>query len=553
MSTIAYLADGDLAAGVTLTDTVALEVFWQNPSAVLDLIYGPDRRISGAAPAHDHDEDGGEPHHHPIFQHSFGRFYQDLLVHGLPLGPPASESFAITTTNGIVDYTPAKRMHCAGIRIPGGVSELRVSLTEYHETAALSVTLYVALRSLASVNYRLGVAADEVRGEITYTTVGAGVIANQSITISDLTNLGDPTRDREVEVSLWLACDLDVSNEHRILDWEVIAIAHTAAAREATPSDLPHPLLTVRELKAGMGMLSPQLGAKVREVYNGLNRGLWGSTPGLLPDLQPDRRRRYQEEIASGHQHRGSQMPQADLSIIGDGACLADTQSFAYTSTDDIDSATNPPPLERYPFAAVLLGFSAALANQWRQFNFRRSIPAGCGALVLRVAVQPGQSFSAATDASKQLLMSITVTPVGGGADIVTRVLCGANASPLNSLDDDFGFCRLDPEEDVGYLSNAALLAAGRELWNMSAEISRSEQAALQLIPTLVGSGDSNLYRVSQPIRVLLTYPPERPSETYHPTQDYDVKIRFKRRDSSGLLMDDARLQWIMCSSAPGY
>jgi hypothetical protein len=553
MSTLAYLTDGDLAAGVTLTDTVALEVFWQNPAAVLDLIYGPDRRISGAAPAHDHDEDGGEPHHLPIFQHSFGRFYQDLLIHGLPLGPPGSESFAITTTNGIVDYTPAKRMHCAGIRIPGGVSQLRVSLTEYHETAALPVTLYVAFRLLASVNYRLGVAADEVRGEITYTTVGTAVMTNQSITIDDLTNLGDPTRDREVEVSLWLACDLDVSNEHRILDWEVLAIAHTAAAREATPADLPHPLLSVRELKGGMGMLSPQFGAKVREVYNGLNRGLWGSTPGLLSDLQPDRRRRYQETIEAPHQHQGALTPQADLSIIGDGACLADTQSFAYTSTDDIDSSTNPPPLERYPFAAVLLGFSGALANQWRQFNFRRSIPAGCGALLLRVAVQPGQSFALASDATKQLLMSLTATPVGGGSDIVTRILCGANASPINALDDDFGFCRLDAEENVGYLSNAALQAAGREAWNMSAEISRAEQTALQLTPTLVGSDGSYLYRVSQPIRVQLTYPPERASETYHATQDYDVKIRFKRRDSSGSLMDDARLLWIMCSTAPGY
>jgi len=117
-------------------------------------------------------------------------------MRGIPIGPPSSGSFVVTTTDGLTDYTNAKRLDCCMIVIPGGVSEIKISLTEYHETASEPVILYVALRSLSSVNFKLGVAPEEVRAALSYTTAGASATVNQSVTIADLTPLGDPTLDR---------------------------------------------------------------------------------------------------------------------------------------------------------------------------------------------------------------------------------------------------------------------------------------------------------------------------------------------------------------------
>ena len=59
MSTITRVATTYQANDGYLQQTVALEVFWSNPEAVLDLIYGPTWRIYGSCAPHDHCQDGG--------------------------------------------------------------------------------------------------------------------------------------------------------------------------------------------------------------------------------------------------------------------------------------------------------------------------------------------------------------------------------------------------------------------------------------------------------------------------------------------------------------
>jgi len=548
MSTVAFIAQAELTAD-SLTDDRLLGILSPNPEALLDLIYGPSRRIKNAAPPHDHDEDGGEPHHLPILQRSFGRYTQNLLGRGIPIGPPVTGTFVVSTTDGVTDYTNAKRLDCCMVVIPGGVSQLKVSLTEYHETASEPVILYVALRSLSSVNFKLGVAPEEVRAALSYTTAGAGVNVNQSVTITDLTPLGDPTLDRELEASLWLAHDLDATNEHRLLDWGIVAIAHTTQARPPSPRDLVFPPVAVKEIKAGSCVLSTQTSVKLKERYNGLNRGLWGSTPGLLSSLQPDRRRTYRESISGIHQHQGSMCPTVGLDIIGDGAVLRDTQSFAFLTylgeTLPLVAAT-PPTMDHRPNQGNFLHFTSNLSAGWFIYRFRRSIPAGCGELRMRVGCHPGYEYSAPSfDTSQRLLVAIDVVPVGGGTSIMTRLFCGPYASPLDASEPDFGYVEVAPEDDIAYRPNFDLALENKKGWNRGAEIATTEQTALQL--------NSVIYRVSQEIRVQLTYPPARSSETFHATADYEVRMRFKMINSAGDCDDEAGCVWICCYNAPGY
>ncbi len=555
MSTVAFIAQAELTAD-SLTDDRLLEILSTNPEALLDLIYGPSRRIKNCAPPHDHDEDGGEPHHLPILQRSFGQFLDEGLavlgMVGIPLGiRTAAGSFEPTTTDGVTEYSNAKRLDCAMIVIPGGVSKLKVSLTEYHETTAKNVTLHIALRSLSSVNFQLGVASEEVLTALSFTTSGSPGTANQSVTIDDLTTLGDPTLDRELEASLWLAFDLDGVTEHRLLDWEIVAIAHTTQARPPSPRDLIFPPVAVKEIKAGSCVLSTQTGIKLKERYNGLNRGLWGSTPGLLNSLQPDRRRTYRESIAGIHQHRGSMCPTVGLDIIGDGAVLRDTQSFAFLGpgglgTGIITSPGVPPELTGTPNSGALLHQVADLSSFWAYFRFRRSIPAGAGELRLRIGANADPDSSGATyNTSQKLLVSIDVVPVGGGSSIVTRLFCGPYVSPLDAAEDDFGYVEVEPEDNVAFLPNFDVAIQNKKGWNHGVQISESESEALRLI--------SLPYRVSQEIRVQLTYPPARSSETYHATGDYEVRLRFQMRNADGDCDSLASLLWLCCYNAPGY
>lgn len=549
MSTLTFIDTTDLTAGVTLTDTVTLLHFWSNPAAVRELIYG-DRVIVNASPAHDHDQDGGESLLPPIVSDSFGTYYQNLAGVGIPVGPPIAGSFAETTTDGITDKTTAKRLKCWGAVIPGGVKALRVSLIEYHESASLATSYAVTVRSLHSVNHKRGVAPEECSVSLAYTTAGATATVNQSAELLDLSLLGDPTLDREVEIALWLTSDVSATEEQRVLDIEVVPLLLTASARKKNNNDLLFPSVSIREIKAGVGVVSKQLAEKIKLISNGLNVSAWGSTPGLLPNLQPDRRRRYRETISAAHTHEGSFCPTSTPGeVVGKGACLKDAQSFGYVSylgeTLPLVAAT-PPTMSSWPSKGMPLHKQPDTSADWVQYNFRRSIPVGCGALRMRVGVHAGYTFAARSyDRSGTLLMSITVTPVAGGSDIVTQLRCGQYASPIDSRDPDYGFVELEPENDGFHVTNRALVTAGLKGWNHGAERTPTELALLQ--------ANEILYRVSKPIEVQLTYPPARPFDTYHPTQDYNVKCRFLMRNDADVLDSQAGCLWILCHTAKGY
>jgi len=559
-NTITYLDDDYLDPDRELPDEEAQEMFLGNPEALLDLIYGPTRRIQGAIAPHDHEEDGGEFLLKPIIAHSFGHWQSsrpDKPYAGLGLvlpRPSSTLSYATSSVNGITDRTAAKRLWCAGALIPGGVAGVRVQIVEWHDPAGVACALTVALRGLASVNHKLGAALDEVLVDVTYTTVGASTWSLQTALIEDIGALGDVALDREVEVSLWLSCDLDTSLRLRVVSLEILPIYLAAGARTATARDLAMPAFAARELKADVGVFSAQLAAKIRESYNNLNRALWGYTPGLLNDLTPDRRRRYRETITEPHQHRGLIVPD-DGDVYSDGACLRDAQSFGFVHSIGIDfslaeDGTNIPYAGDHPQGGL---FSRISNDNWH-FRFRRSIPAGCGALVMRACFSPNFETVDDENANETLFIKITAIPVDGSGDIVSRVFCGPFAQAMESTSVDYGYCELRPEDDPAYLSNSELDSQFRKGWNRTAEVDADTQSALYLLePDLNERSYAALGRVSKPILVALSYPPLRPSEDEHVTTDYSVSIYLYVRRNSTTLNSAGDLKWLLCYTATGY
>ncbi len=546
MSTLIYLLDAHLAADRPLPDTEALEVFWQNPEAVLDLVCGS-RRVVGAVTEHDHDKNGGESLLLPILSHSFGSFdIAGVNTRGIPLFPPDTGTFAAVTTNGIVDRSGAKRLYSALAILPGGVKGVRCTIGESHAHTAVAVGLTVVFRLLGSVNYKLGVAPVEVRCELTWTTSLTYPLQSHSAEVADLSELGACEEDRFVEIALFLTSDPTVAGANRILDLEVLPRYFTSGCRAANSKDVAYPQLAARELKSGMGSFSAQLAAKIKAISNSLNVALWGSTPGLLADQTPDRRRRYREPIYGGHQHRGRLVPDGLGGCFGDGACLTDAQSVGLVYDLGISANT----MNHNPHIGPT-AHGGDITQYWAHFNFRRSIPAGLGALLFRFCAAPGIGALIATDPSRRLLVTMQIVPVGGSGDIVTRLYCGPYASPLEATDDDYGFCELAPEDDDAYRSNAELLIEGDKGWNRSAEIADASKRALGMHASTTTA--PALYRLSQPLTAQLSYPVLRPSESQRSTQDFDIKIQLKQRNSAGAYDAFCGVMGWLCWSAPGY
>ncbi len=558
MSTLTFLATSALEAGVPLTAAVALLNFATNPDVIRLLTYGS-RPIVNASVPHDHDQDGGESLLPAILADSFGTYYQNVVAAGIPVGPPVTGSFAASVSDGIVDKSTAKRLKCWCVVIPGGVLGVRCSLVEYHESASLSIAYNVTFRHLSSVNLKRGVAPEECSVDIAYTTSGVAVYRNQEADLEDLSPLGDPTLDRVVECALWLISDVSATEEQRVLDIQVVPIILTSAPRKKNNNDPGYPSLSIQELRPGFGVVSLPFAQKIKGISNGLNVSVWGSSPGLLPSGSPDRRRRYRETITEAHTHEGSLCPTSTPGeIVGKGACLKDSQSFGYVSylgeTLPLVAAT-PPTMDSLPSQGAPIHKATTPATDWVQVNFRRSIPAGCGRLILRVALHAGYTFAARSyDTSGTLFMSCTVTSVAGGGDIVTQLASGPYRNPIDNRDPDFGFVELQPLDDLAHVTNRSLgrgqVQTGASVtsplkgWNHGAELTPAELSLLQV--------NEVLYRIAT-VKIQLTYPPERPFETYHPTLDYNIKLRFLMRNSSGVLDTQAGLLWVNCYTADGY
>jgi len=550
MSTIRKIDNTYKAPGSALPEAKGLILLDTQVEAMLDLIYGSTTRPQGIAPGHDHQEDGGESLKRPILSHSFGQHVKGdgTTVRGLPLGRPStgSPSFAPVVIDGVSDPSNAPRLYHSLVMIPGGVKGVRVSLVVANTTAGASYTLAAVFRGLGEVNFKLGRATAEVRGDFTITRSGAGsnALYHFAIEIPDLSELGDQSQDQELEFSLWLTSDAVTTLYTDMLCHVEILPSVFTGARQPRADDRQQPKFAVREIQTGVGIFSPILGQKLKTIYNNLNRALWGSSPGLLPDGSPDVRRRYQETIDDCHRHQGIHTPDIDGTVYGDGAVLADHQSFGFVEIipgEDPTAATCV--RDETPTYGRHLHEVDDLSSGWTTFSFRRSIPSGLGALLFRFGVQPGDYTKTAT-----LLAKVSIAPLDDPtADIVTRTSCKGFLSEIQASHPDYKYCELVPRNDLGFSPNGSLLDAGTKGWNLGSQIAQNQITQQGL--------NKRLYRISEPLVVKLTYPPLQPLDPRHETADYQITVKFKLRLTSGGAVYDteAFLQWLTCYSMPGF
>lgn len=556
MSTITLLNTASLLGNRQLPQAEALEVYYTTPEAVQDYIASAIRRLIGVAPAHNHEADGGESLYPAIVSVSFDMYRDDnnnFLV-GIPIGPRGTGngsnptitgSFASVTSNGIVDRTNGKKLFCTHAVIPGGVLGVRADVLEYGNGSD-DITFSITIRNLNTVNYKLGVPTNEERLDFSYKAGGSFSI--HFAFNNDLSGLGDPNYDREVEIALWLTCDIPRTNINRILSLAIVPYQFTPAPRAPGPNDLAAPELSVREVYTGIGSFSGNFANKVKEIYNTINRALWGTTPGLLPDLRSDTRRRFKETIEDCHRHMGQLVPDLDGALFADGAVLKDAQQISFIgslghSSNGSGISTESVILDGTPVVGQQLHPSISTTNT---FSFRRSIPAGLGGLVFRLGIHPGLKALGSYDTTFTLLAEITAVAVDGTTgNIINRLYCGPYTSPLSNTDSDYGFVEVQPKDDEGFVTNKSLFAQGQKGFTLGAEIDLTTQ-----LQTLM---NDNLYRVSEPILAQLSYIPLRPDDDRHPTTDYTISIRLKVRNSAGDFDTNSCVLWVGCFSAPGF
>ena len=556
MSTIKVIDNTYKLAGGQASAVKSLTLFDEQVEAMIDLIYGTTTRPQGFSPGHDHQEDGGESLLRPILSHCFGQYRTEepinFTMRGLPIClPPAEEdaslqkTYAPVVVDGYSDPSGAKRIYSSVVMVPGGCLGVRISLLMANTNFGNDFTFAGVFRHMQGVNFKLGKDPSEVNTTITITRSGAAsnALYNFSADVTDLSELGDPSQDRELDFSLWLTSDEGFNFFDDLICHLEIIPRYFTGSRQPRADDRATPKMAVREVQQGVGIFSPVLGAKVRAIYNNLNRALWGTSPGLLPNGQPDPRRRYLETIDDVHRHQGINTPDIDGTIYPDGAVLADYQSFGFIQRLGLTTpVSSTPTADSNPVIGRYLHTDSGLASGWTKFGFRRSIPSGLGALLMRFGVMPSTLKKGAT-----LLVKVNVIPVDGGSDIMVRTQCGSYQSEDDSTEADYQYCELVPRDDPAYVPNKLLFRAGAKGWNRGAEIAANRQDQLGM--------NAYLMRVSEPLLVRLTYPPLNPLDTRHKTGDYDISVRFKLRLTAGgsLYDTEAACQFISCWSMPGF
>jgi len=530
MSTIKDITDSYVTGNVSLSASNARVLFIENPEAIKDLTYGPTRRILNALPPHNHGMDGGESLYEPILSHSFGRYKRSILSNsdiGIPLGP-------LTTAYSSTDPSTAKKLFSAGVIVPGGVKGVRITIQEYHELQDEVFQISASFRNYSDVNYKYGI-DNEITEDFLFPTVGNNTFGNSSVEITDLSLLGDPTKDRELEFSLWLTNNFTPSISFRLCSVEILPLYFTDSARLPDNNDLLVPSISYRELQASVGVVTPNLMGKVKEIYNNINRGIWGNTPGLLNNNQPDTRINYQSTILGCHKHQGLYCTDIDGNIYSDGACLLNSYSTGYCISigDDNDVLPN---LDNTPVLGAYLHTVADLSSGWLNLKFRYSIPNGLGALKFRFGI-----YNNNNDTNSTLSANVTVIPIN---DSTTNIVTGLS-SRVQKTKTQSAYCELTPVEDDFFESVGIRLKTNRGSFTLDAALSDNEISEL--------NGNSYLYRVTEPLIVNLTHPPTNSQESAHQTTDYMISIKFKLLLDNGDADTTARIQWLNVCSADGY
>lgn len=521
MATLKKIPDSYLTPVRNLPQAELADCVIVNPKSGRLLIYGT-RDTRQSDPPHDHGQDGGE-------------VLRDVTPFTVTVGPEKTLSgpqvgIQIQRTSGF-GSNPRVLLTC-GVPLRAGVTELTVSVPIAFDSVA-DITLYVTLRPYAETN-RDFEAGLHVTEEVTYTPGAAPDEAVVEVELTDLTPLGDSRYDREVELVIWQAYlpPATVTSGHRLMGVYGEVSGVQSVARSSDRNELTRQLISYSEVKT-LAILGQDFGKKVRDTHNGLMRGMLGRAPGLTNDGRSDPTRPYRQSLSGAHTHQGIDVPDGCGSFYSDGAVLRDTLFLVCLSHAN-------------PTAGVVEDYSGALCHGSGTFGAssltieaRASIPAGLGAMDVRFALKVGSSQQ-----NTRLLLHADVRGFDG-VSICTGVSSGVHQQQSELDGDALYVCEVDPLDNNLFVPSRKRRLARAGLWSL---------AALRSPTPASGMRASNVM-ISEQVRLNLTHPKIRSSDTPHATADYMVTLRFELQTPEGASAVDAttKLNWALGLPSRGF
>lgn len=528
MATLKKIPNSYLAPMRTLPQQELADCYITNPAAARLLTYGTrDTRLSD--PPHDHGQDGGLVRVEvPVCQVSFG---PEKIAGVSYVGIQIRRSTVLGASPRILGTAP--------VPLRGGQTQLSGLLSVAYDAIA-DIALYVTLRPYSEANRDLQQGL-QTTVQVTFTPGAAPEERALGFTFSDLTPIGDTRYDREVELVVWQAYLPPgvVTSGHRLVGVYLDVLATEARARQTERSELPRQIIGYQDIKTG-AILGQDLGRKLRDTHNGLLRGMLGRAPGLTNDGRSDTTRPYQQDLWCAHQHQGIDVPDGCGSFGSDGAvernaCFTIVASHSTASVAD--------------YAGITLCPSGAFDATSLRIEARASIPAGLGALDLR--------FELAVGTLQQVTRLFVHVDVRGfdGVSICTGVASGVHQQQAALDGDSLFVCEVDPLDNNLFVPSRKRRLARAGLWTL---------AALRQVPSVgvltgpqtapPGMRTSN-HQISETVRLSLTHPKLRTTDTPHATADYRVILRWELQTPEGVTAVDGstKFNWALGLPSRGF
>jgi hypothetical protein len=534
MAALTEVLDALIAPAQTLQAS-DLDTTWvANPAAIRLLTYGASPL--SVAVAHDHGAARGLTLDRALLSLSFGPHATegtaDAPAIGLPLYPTTGTAFS----------DEPKLMASCKLDVPGGVGALYAELAvDFAGAGSRTLDLSVEIRPLREAGYGpAGLTGVEVEATISqgFVAVAPLYLSQEfAFTEAQIATLGDVGSDREFEICVWLKSNPQSTETNRLMS----LVVYPGAAPSALPT--------------GSGLFSPNVvTVSAQQIHSGesltvglandaktrLNQDSYGAL-GVAFGAQADTALSWRTRVRRAHQHTGRRSTHPDSGDVEpDGACVRYGLWSQHLGSDYGDT-TGPNEMDANPYAGLRIHSAGDLLALWLRLDGRVSIPVGLGALDVRFALQPGTSDATATVTLYALLSAELAggVAIGSQTNLVTGLSSGSyfeNTTGVVRGASDFASISVDPIDGAAWKPNAARLAQGLGLWTLSA-----------LKPALVlpdGISTSNIYRVSQPVRVFFTVPK---------TGDYRLHLKLAHTNSSGGAIASTRLCWIGCVPATGY
>jgi hypothetical protein len=546
--TLTAIPDAYVAPVRTLPQAELKVIAQGNPKALRLLTYGT-RPPIGCSPPHNHGGDGGEVLDHALLSVVFGPYQPEDGSGTVKIGVPIPNVSGTVASDGLED----KLIASAPLVVPGGVSHINAYILVAWDGSSNgeAIDFHVALRSLSQTNQRYRVFESNEStylpllraGTQTVTATGSAAYGSSGVFSLDLTEAGDTTLDREFELCVWKLSTASTTARHRLCALYVYPdTSDTAGGRSATRGDAPLTGPSVSELKAKATISTPLL-SKVRTRLNQESRALLGFAPGLAADSKtPDRRRPYSQTVSAAHAHKGILCPDGSGGFTCEGAVLPHAlavQSYVRNLSENANQLAS----DVYPYLGIRIHPTggAALDSKWLRLQYRISIPAGLGSLLLRFAARADTS-----DERTALTVRAHCNPVAGGSSIVKGIRTPSHSSTGTDADGYYK-CEVAPIPNDAYQNMSKRRGAAKAGgWTQAACLTEGEAPASVEV--------HNAYQISEPVEIFLSHPAVRSTDTYHATGDYLLSLRFDLLElDTGTFDAGARLNWVLVTPGRGW